>query len=112
MLLRLKTLQDRLARVSRRVWIAVGVLLLLVGAFPFWGGLVGARLARGMLARRLGVEVSIDGGRAGLSTLTLSGIRVGDEGRPALAVIDRALVPFAAAWGEGTVVVEGARFAV
>src|SRR4051794_34687975 len=94
MLPRLKTLQERLARVNRRIWIAAGAALLVLGAFTFWGGFIGARVAASVLSKRLGLDVSIDSGRAGASALTLGGIVIGEPGRRPLAVIDQAVVPF------------------
>src|SRR5690348_15378993 len=96
---RLRALTDRLRRVRRRVWVLVGLGVAALASFPFWGGALGARAAASVMAKRLGVPVSIDGGLAGLRTLTLRKLRVGESPRPALAAIDRLEIPYAAAWG-------------
>src|SRR3954469_12082031 len=106
MLPSLKTLQDRLGRVNRRVWIAAALLLLVIGAFPFWGGLLGAGIASSMLAKRLRLEVAIDGDRGGSPAPPWRAILTEEPGRKPLAVIDQAVVPFAAAWQSGTVLLE------
>jgi hypothetical protein len=108
---RLQSVLARLSRSRRRLLVVAGALLVLLASYPFWAGALGARIARSVLAGRLGVPVAIDGGRAGLGTLALLGLTVGEPERP-LAAVERVTVPFSAAWGAGTVIVQGARLQV
>ena len=96
-----------------RVWAAVAtVLVLIAGSFPFWGGAIGARLARATLAQKLGVGVAVGSGRAGLLRIVLRDVRIGQHKRAPLAVIGRLEVPYTAAWGGGRVFVDRARFEI
>src|SRR4030095_7867905 len=88
MLLGQQPLRGVLRRVDPRIWVALAVAVVVLGSFPFWGGALGARVARSALAGRLGVGVSIASGRAGLSGLTLHDVRIAEEGKATLAAID------------------------
>jgi hypothetical protein len=77
-------------------------------AFPFAAGGLGARLVAGRIQSRLGLPVTIAQGRAGLVGLRLRGLTVGPPGA-ALVDIDVLHLPYVAAWGRGTVIVERAR---
>jgi hypothetical protein len=102
----------RVARTERRLLIGGVAVLLVLGTFPFWGGALAARAGEAALAERLGVGVSIASGRAGLTTLTLSGIRVAEPGRSPVAEVERVRIPYAAAWGKGQVLVDGLKLEI
>src|SRR5688572_15025608 len=86
-----------------RVSVALGILLVLLISYPFWAGALAARGVASQLSGRLGMPVKVAGGLGGLGVIKLDGLVVG-EGRPLLE-IEQLQVPFAAAWGGGTVVV-------
>jgi hypothetical protein len=102
----------RVARTERRLLIGGVAVLLVLGTFPFWGGALAARAGQAALAERLGVGVSIASGRAGLTTLTLSRIRIAETGRSPVAEIERVRIPYAAAWGKGQVLVDGLKLEI
>jgi hypothetical protein len=108
---RFRLMLERVARARWQTGIALGVAVV-VATFPFWAGALGAHLVRSKLSARIGVPVSVDKGRAGAGTVVLSRVVVGSPGRPSLLVADRVHLPFSAAWGRGTVVLEGTRIEV
>jgi hypothetical protein len=75
-------LRGRLGRINPRIWIVLGVV------------------------------VVIDRGRAGLHGLSLYDVRMAENGKPVLAAIDRVYVPYKAIWGSERVVVEGVRLEI
>jgi hypothetical protein len=109
MLLGQQPLRGRLGRIDPRIWVALAVAVVGLGSFPFWAGALGARLARSTLAGRLGVDVYIDAGRAGLGGLTLHDVRIAESGKATLAAIDRVYIPYRAVWSSARIEVEGAR---
>jgi hypothetical protein len=96
----------------RRLLIGGLAVLVALGTFPFWGGALAARLGQDALAERLGMSVRIGKGRAGLTTLTLQGIRLAEPGRTPLAEVERIRIPYAAAWGKGHVLVDGLKLEI
>src|SRR6185436_5601849 len=89
----------------RRSWAVVIGLGLLV-SYPFWAGALAAKVITDQGSAKLGVPVSIDRCLAGLGVLYIHGLSVGEPGKPKLATVEDLRIPFAAAWGSGTVVVE------
>src|SRR3954470_13764001 len=89
----------------RGKWVAlVGGILAVT--FWFWGGALGGMAAKSQIESRLGVPVQMESCRAGLMNLHIYGLVVGGQnGTPPLAVVERLDLPFAAAWGGGSVVV-------
>jgi hypothetical protein len=95
---------------QRRWLLVVGIAaVVLVIVYPFAGGAIAARVAADKMRARLGTEVRIGHGRAGLFGLTFKDVEIGGRGPSALAHVGRLWVPFAAAlFRRGTVDVEGA----
>jgi hypothetical protein len=92
---------------DKRAWVVVACLGL-GGTYPFSCGALGSRLLTSKLATKLGVEVSCKKARAGWGSLTLWNLTVGSRQRPLLAIA-RVDVPFAAAWGSGTMTLTSPR---
>jgi hypothetical protein len=90
----------------RGSWAAAIVAAALI-SYPFWAGALAARVVASQLSARLGVPVRVTRGRGGLGVINLHGLVVGGE-RP-LVEVQRLEIPFAAAWGGGTVVAQGPR---
>jgi Transglycosylase len=90
----------------RVAWI-LGVLLAALVTYPFWAGLLAEKVVCSQLSSRLGVPVKVRRAWGGLGDIKLYGLVVG-EGRPLLE-IEKLEIPFAAAWGGGTVVAQGPR---
>src|SRR3954454_6848464 len=93
----------------RGAWAMVVVLVLLV-SYPLWAGALAAKVVGSQLSGRLGVPVTVRRGLGGLGNIKLYGLVVG-EGRPLLQ-LEKLEVPFSAAWGGGTVVVESPRLEI
>ncbi len=93
-------------------WIA-GAVALVALSFPLWGGALAGGIVTRKLSSRLGVPIVVETTRAGFTRLALFGVVVGaaEERRP-LARIARLEIPFSAAWGGGSVRLEGAHFDV
>jgi hypothetical protein len=85
---------------DKRAW-AVVVCAILAATYPFSCGALGSRLVTSKLAAKLGVEVECKKARAGWSSISIWNLTIGPKARP-LLTIARADVPFAAAWGSGT----------
>jgi hypothetical protein len=102
----------RVARADRRLLIGGVAVLVVLGTFPFWGGALAKSIAQAALAERLGVGVSIKKGRAGLTTLTLHGVRIAEAGRSPVADAESVRIPYAAAWGKGQVLVDGLKLEI
>lgn len=94
--------RDRINRLlhDKRVWGLVAFAVL-AGAYPFSCGALGGRLVTSKLAAKLGVEVEYKKARASWASLRLWHLTIGPKARPLLRVA-RVDVPFAAAWGSGT----------
>jgi hypothetical protein len=98
------------AREHRRA-VGAGALVLVLGAlYPWAVGTLAARVVASRATARLGRDVTVGSGRAGLGTITLTGLRVAGTVGPDLLVVDRVVVPFGAALGGASAVrIEGAR---
>jgi hypothetical protein len=98
------------AWLTRRRWRAAVLVALVVAVviYPFAGGAIAARVAADKLRGRLGTQVSIGHGRAGLFGLTFKDVDIGPPGPTALAHIGRMRVPFAALFRKGTIDIDDA----
>jgi Transglycosylase len=83
-----------------RASVAGGVVLALLVTYPFAVGALVAHLFSGRVAAKLGRDVTVGQGRAGLTRVILSDVTVaGARGGPPLATIAQLSVPFGAAFG-------------
>jgi hypothetical protein len=93
---------------------AVAVFLL---SLPFWAGALARRIAINKVESRLGARLTIGSSRLWYTRLVLDRVSL-DQGQvdgvqaAPLAVMKRVVVPLSAAWGAGTIHIEGARFEV
>ena len=101
-----------LGRFDRRLLVVAAAVVVLLASFPFLAGALGARMAQSAVSARLGVGVGIQRGRAGISGLTLYGVRIAEGERTPVAVIDRLFIPYAAAWGGGKLLMDGVRLEI
>jgi hypothetical protein len=95
-------LRERIHRLllDKRAW-ALLACAVLFGTYPLACGALGGRLVTSKLSAKLGVEVQYKKARAGFRSLSLWHLTIGPRSRPLLRIA-RADVPFAAAWGSGT----------
>jgi hypothetical protein len=83
-----------------RVSVAGGVVLVLLLIYPFAVGALAAHVLAGRATAKLGRDVTVGHGRAGLLQVVLSDVTVaGAPGAAPLATIARLSVPFGAAFG-------------
>ncbi len=93
-----------------RAFVFLGVLAVLVAAWPLWGGFLGARVVASVLSRRLGVPVSVGHGWADWRKLRLDEVVVDGEGaRDPLLSAASIEIPFGAVWGQGQVSLQAPR---
>jgi Transglycosylase len=76
-----------------------GAILVLAVLYPWAVGTFVARTVASRASARLGREVTVDKGRAGLGTVTLTGLHVAGTVGPELLTVERVVVPFGAALG-------------
>jgi hypothetical protein len=83
-----------------RISVAGAIVLALLLIYPFGVGALAARVFAGRIAAKLGRDVTVGQGRAGLTRIVLSDVTVaGAPNGPPLATIARLSVPFGAAFG-------------
>ncbi|MDZ4696171.1 MAG: biosynthetic peptidoglycan transglycosylase [Deltaproteobacteria bacterium] len=90
---------------------SVSVVVLLALCYPIVGGAIAARMAIARIAARTGLSVEIARSRASIWSVELSGLKVGDVGRPLLTV-ERVVVPFSVLFGPGRIEVVAPRLVV
>jgi hypothetical protein len=92
---------------DKRTWAFVAIAVLAV-TYPFSCGALGGRLVASKLAAKLGMPVAYGRARAGWTALHISDLTIGPRDR-ALVSIGKADIPFSAAWGSGTLVLDSLR---
>jgi Transglycosylase len=108
---RLTRIWQRLLPRRRRWLVPVCILVLLALCYPIIGGAIAARIAIARITARTGLAVEIARSRASISSVELSGVKVGDSARPLLTV-DRVVVPYSALFGAGNIEVVAPRLVV
>ena len=96
-------------RGHRRLVAGGAAVVVLAAVYPWAVGTLVARVAEARATARLGRAVTVEKGRAGLGTVTLTGLRVAGTVGPDLLIVDRVVVPFAVVFGGGSVRLTGGR---
>jgi hypothetical protein len=95
---------------SKRVWGLV-LLVTLVATYPISCGILGGRLVTSKLSAKLGMPVEYTKARAGWNTLRISGLTIGPQAEPLVAMTS-AEISFAAAWGSGSIILNAPKIDV
>jgi hypothetical protein len=107
----------------KRSWVVAAVVGLVVLTLPIWAGSVARKVAVSMVANRLGLTMSVGTSRVWFTRVVFHDVVLSSPPSaaapagagavtPALATIDRMVVPLAAAWGGAGVHIDGARFEI
>jgi hypothetical protein len=84
---------------THRGAVGIGVAVVLGAIYPSAVGTLAARMVASKLSARLGRQVTVGQGRAGLGDVTLADVRVAGTTGPDLVSIGRVVAPFGVAFG-------------